>query len=564
MSREASPSDSTEILESLLEDRGYSRARFLQAVAASGASLSGLAALAPRALAATGSSRAGLQKQQIAIATSTTPAGLDPATFGGYPPYEIWQTCYTGLLEWKQIKGPIAGSLSIDWAKNPRRTVPKLAQSWTESRDRLRYTFSLRRGIMSTHGNELTAADVEWNYRRAVEVPGIQSFLYGVTHLKNVRALDKYTVQFQLSSPSPLWPVDLADYGFHQILDSTELKKHATSDDPWAQKWISSNIAGWGPYRLTSFVPGREMILEKVDGYPFPGKIPRIVFRVVPESAGRLALLSGGAVDAAANLSPQELKRLESTSGVKIWNFKSNPITGVGVNFKFKPLNDRRVRQALAYAIPYDAIIKNVYLGYATPAYGPLPTLSGSVNKSLWTYKLDVNRAKRLLADAGYANGFTTTYVYPTSDPLGELIGIQLRSSWAKIGVKLNLRALPESPYQQALYQNKNAPLIYWSVGSDLAHASYIMPLFWGPKGSANITDYRNPKVTAMLARADKMKDWDAQEKYLSTTVAKELIADLPWLWIAEPGYQIATRTNLTGINWHAGVIRWHPVGVAA
>jgi peptide/nickel transport system substrate-binding protein len=554
MKRDVSHSDSSDSPAGLL-DRELSRRRLLTSAAAGGIGASALGAFATRASGAT--ARGGARKKQLLVAIDATPAGIDPTTFGGPISGEVYESCYSGLTEWRLTPGPRAGSFGMDWTADPKGTIPKLASSWTISRDRRVYTYRLRKGLKSHAGNELTAADVKWTYDRSREVKGIGSFLNDLVHLKEVRVLDRYTVPFRLAAPTPSWPVDLNDSSYRGPLDSTEIKKHATKSDPWGTKWLASNAAGWGPYRLSSLVPGSQLTLTAVEGWPFPAKTPEIILKVVPQSSDRLALLARGAVDVAQFLAPQELKKLEKTPGVKIWNFQSNSIAALSLSFNDKPLDNQKVRQALAYAIPYDAIVQKVYLGYAKPAYGPLPSYSpGLVIKSQWPYKLDYDRAKQLLQEGGQAGGFTTTYVYPTSDPLGELIGVQLRSSFANIGVTLNLQSLPESPYQTALYQAK-APIVYSALGGDLPNPSYTLPLFYGPGGAANFTKYANPKVHAMLARADKMASPTQQNQYLKTAVAKALIADVPWLWIAEPGYQIASRSNVTGLGWYDGVTRW-------
>ena len=334
------------------------------------------------------------QKSTLTIAISTTPAGLDPMTYGGLQSGEVYESCYAGILEWKQIPGVVPGSYGVDWSAGPGASVMRLAESMTVNGAQTVYTFKLRPGLMSHAGNELTSADVTWTYARSKAIVGIESSLNVLDNIVDVRAVDKYTIQYVLSRPTPNFPIDLCDYSYRSVLDSTAILAHATKKDPWGTAWLANNTAGWGPYKLASLIPGTSYTLTAVPGWPWPAKIPQVVCQVTPDSSERLALLARGAVDVTQELLPTELEELSTTSGVKVWNFPSNNLAALSIGFQFKPLDDVRVRQALAYAVPYQGIVQEVYLGYAEQAYGPLPSYSPKlVDKSLWPYKLDYKHA---------------------------------------------------------------------------------------------------------------------------------------------------------------------------
>lgn len=493
-------------------------------------------------------------KRTLKIAIDATPSVFDPATAGGPTTALVYQHVYEGLTRWKRVSSAgEKGGFDIDWVGTSAGTEFRMAKSVNVSPDNTRYTYELRQGWKSHYGNEFTSADVKWTFDRAMKLKGIGSFLNGLTHIKAVNAVSKYVVQFVLSSPSPSFPVDLNDYNYRGIFDSVESKKHATSTDPWAAKWLSTHEAGFGPYKLTSLVNGQQMTLSAVPKHPFPAKVSTLLFTVVPEASSRLALLSSGAVDVAVVLQPTDLQKLARTSNVRVWNFSSNNVVALPLNVNKAPLNDVRVRQALAYAVPYDELISGVYRGYGKPSYGPLPTHSpGLVDKSLFPYKLDIAKSKALMAAAGHGNGFTLTYIYEAEDRVGAQIGTQLRTSWSRIGVNLNLVAQPQSAYNANLYAGK-FDVIFTSLGGDLPNPQYTLPLFYGKGGAANFNHYDSAPVNQLISQGAAIAEATKQFDFYRKDLAKAIIDDSPWLWLLEPGYQVATRNNVTGMNWYDG-----------
>jgi peptide/nickel transport system substrate-binding protein len=478
-------------------------------------------------------------------------------TDGGRENGSVYQAVYDGFSRWRKIDGPQPGSFSIAWGPNPADNTLRIASSVDVSSDRTEYTYHLKQNWKSHAGNELTSADVVWTWDRVKAVPGIGTFLDKVESIVSVAATDKYTVKFKLSEPGDSFPVGLSDFGLRSPLDSTEMKKHATPDDPWAIKWIKTHDAGFGPWKLGSLVADQsfELIADKSNSYP--PKLDKVTFRVIPESANRLSLLAQGDVDVAETLDAKQLKSLEGRAGIKVWNFKSNNLLALPIVQTFAPLDNVKVRQALAYAVPYDAIVTNLYLGYAQPAYGPLSsTVPNLVDTSLFPYKLNLDKAKALLQEAGMASGFTTSYAYPNDESIAEQVGIQLQTSFAKIGVKLELQAMPRSTHEETLYGGK-APLTYSNLGADLPNPFYALSLFYGTGGAANFPKFSSKAVDDLIAQAKTITDPTKHFDFLRKDVNQQIINESPWLWIAQPGYQVATRDNVTGVNWYIGTTLW-------
>jgi peptide/nickel transport system substrate-binding protein len=527
-----------------------------------------LAACLVAPLAAFGAQSAAAQtKDTLIIAAPTTPPGMDWEFFAGHEVYDHVFNLNGGLMRWKKIPAEgEPGGFSIGWDA-PRwqdAVTPWLAESWDVSDDGKTYTFHLRKGWKSHYGHEFTAADVKWWVERSFALKAIGKFFLDVGDIASpdsVEVVDDHTVRFHLSAPTRNFPLSLSTF-WRQIPDATEMKAHATADDPWATAWLKVHDGGFGAYQLEKLDPGNEVVWVANENNPFPPKIKRIIFKEVPESSVRASLLARGEVDVAQFLTPREYKSLEANKDVHVWNFKGYSILQSPLNPAFPPLDDRRVRQALSYAVPYDDIINGVYLGLARPANGPISdAAAGKGYPGTFPYRHDPEKAKQLLKDAGYAKGFSTWYGYSTADPLGELVGTQLRTAFAQVGVTLELRAMPPAVYTETVFGGK-APLIYFNLGADSPDPNYALRVFYETKSTNNWGGYRDTSgaFDKCVAEGATIED-TAKRIAFHETCNKILVDDAAWLWIAQTGYQVATRANVTGINWYSGeAVDWSVV----
>jgi peptide/nickel transport system substrate-binding protein len=252
---------------------------------------------------------------------------------------------------------------------------------------------------------------------------------------------------------------------------------------------------------------------------------------------------------------------VRSGDGMRLWNFQGYVLAQCPMNPSFPPLDDVRVRQALSYATPYRRIIDAVYRGFAGPAHGPLSDHAAGFDPNFRPYTYDPERARELLREAGHANGFTTTLAFNTADPLGAPVSAQLRSAFMDVGVTLELEALPSPIYTEALFTGKR-PIFFYEGGADSPDPAYALGVFYQSKSSNNWGGYKSARADACLAEAGHPQlTWD--ERVVAHERCAAIIAsDAPWLWIAQPGFQVSTRSNVTGINWYAGEgVDWSKVG---
>lgn len=320
-------------------------------------------------------------------------------------------------------------------------------------------------------------------------------------------------------------------------------------DDPWANKWLAANPAGYGPYKVTKYTPGSELILEAWEGY-YGGraKIDRVIFREVPSSATRLALLLSGDVDIAQYLTFRELEEVKGKPGVKIASWKSNYEHFLVYNFAFKPYDNKKVRQAISYAVPYDDIMKTVFYGRARAWKSPIPDiLPEHAAVSPYTYNLE--KAKALLTEAGYPNGFDAVLSYSIVAPEEEPMAILIKSSLEKIGIRVQLDKQAPATYFEKAYSRKLPFYLYTEVPF-LYDSGYATFLFYFSTSPINGSSYKNEDVDKLILQG--MSEVDAAKRKDIFKRIQELIADdAAGAFLALPGFHIAMRENIVPGAWH-------------
>jgi peptide/nickel transport system substrate-binding protein len=494
---------------------------------------------------------------ELVVAAATTPPSLDYELVFGKEVYDHVFNLNDRLTRWKQIPAPDEeGGLDLAWQADnfEEITEPRMAEGWEITNDGRTYTFSLRKGWPSHAGNEFTAADVKWTFDRSFALNGTaaaDSALSRIRRPEDVKVLDPYTVRIEIAEPNPLLLLTISNF-WRAIADSKLARSHATSADPWATVYMKDHDVGFGPYKLVELSPDRQVVWEAHEEHPFPPKLERITFEEVPESSSRLAALENGHAHATQYLLPGDMHKVDANDDLRLWNFQGYVIHSVSMVTTFPPFDDARVRRALSYATPYQQILRQAYLGFAGPAHGPLSDHDAAFDPYFRPYTYDRERARELLRRAGLADGFETTLAYSTAEPLGKPVTAMLQRAFQGIGVRLELEPLPPEIYNDAIFKGKR-PMFFESFGADAPDPAYGLGIFYLSSSSNNFSHYANPAVDRCLGRATSPKlTWD-QRLEMHQTCAGQVAHDAPWIWIAQPGFQVSTTRDLTGINWYAG-----------
>jgi len=405
------------------------------------ARLLGLATLAS----AIGVSHVAFAAKPLVHAIPSDIASLDPADIRGQQDQEIGVNVYERLVQLKFTEQK-DGTLAAD----PVEVVPQLAESWKV--DGPVITFKLRPGVkFYPTGNPLTSEDVRYSFERLVRITGNgknQAGIAGLFKAEQVEAVDPLTVKITFTDgngvPTAV-PVALTSMKFQQfaIIDSVEVKKHATAEDPWANQWLIKNLATTGPYYIANRTLGQQLELKAVPNH-WSGKQPAfedVILRITG-NADLVSLIKGGVVDyAAEGLTGRQYDAL-AAAGFPVMHGETPSILRVSMAMDKEPFTDARVRQAMLYAIPTDRILKTALAGRGKRQvclYNPEdPTCSNTYDK----YKLDLAKAKALLQEAGKTS-FSFDFWYSTALPYNSDIAIIIADSLKSIGVTANLKPTP-------------------------------------------------------------------------------------------------------------------------
>ena len=496
----------------------------------------------------------------LILATHDVPSGLDiRRTAGGT---RSGQEAKRNMADFpiRYVRTPTAdGNFRVDTGQLEGR----LTESWSISPDGQTYTFNVRQGVMSNFGNEMTAEDFRYFMERIMSGPFTTwRFViggHGISSLDQVEVTDTYTIEYTLPKPDSVFIH--SNTLFRTIEDSTEVKKHITEDDPIGLEWTGNNTAHFGAYQHTRTEQGVAFEFEPNpnywDGTP---NNARVIIRRVPDASTRTSLILGGVVDIAWGLGVDELERLVGVPGVKILQDPDSLIgleSNLVMNNGRPPFDNVLVRKAIAHAIPYDDIIQGVFRGNATKSRNLLRPIDFGNDTSRDWYTYDIDMARDLLAQAGMADGFSTSVIMSERSATGQNLLIAIRTSLAEIGIDMAIDIRTAGEFGGMRFQN---PKPYDMFLEDLSRAFVPHPLFvythfWQPPGVSccNGADYNNDEVTTLLTQA--LASTDEEEVIaLSNNIMDIIMEDIPIVPMAYVLDRVAVRENISGIVWEAAV----------
>ncbi len=269
----------------------------------------------------------------------------------------------------------------------------------------------------------------------------------------------------------------------------------------------------------------------------------------MPSSSNRTAALEAGSVDVAEWLQPRELNLLSHAPEVHVWTVFGNYIQRVEMNNTIKPFDDARVRRAMNYLVLRDEIMKSVFFNTARPTQSPISEIYPGFTPTYFHYTDDVAKARALLAAAGYPNGFKTTVGYRTGDEIEEELAVILKSSFARAGVDIELDKLPASTLVER-YTKNQIPMYFFRDMAVVPDAAYVADLWLNSASLIDYSRFKNTEVDGLINKALTSTD---QAKRLAEMkrVQQIVMEQVPWVFLFNPGYQLATRANIHGYSWY-------------
>jgi peptide/nickel transport system substrate-binding protein len=431
----------------------------------------------------------------------------------------------------------------------------ELAESWQVAPDGMSVTFKLRKDARFHDGTPVTARDVKWSFDRAVSVGGFPTFqmkagalekpeqfvvvddqTFRVTFLRK----DKWTLP-DLAVPVPV------------IINSTLAKKNAADKDPWAMEWLKNNDAGGGAYKLESWKPGQETIYTRFEDWksgPLP-KIRRVIVREVPSAGNRRALIERGDADVSVDFPPKDMTEMARSGKLTVVGTPvENALIYLGMNVKNPPFANVKVRQAVAQAIPREKIFETAMFGRGALLTTPIATNTFGHDPSLNPYKTDPAKAKALLAEAGYPNGFETTLSFDLGNAtVYEPAAVLVQEALAQIGIKTTLNKIPPANWRTALAK-KDMPLFINQFGGWLNYPEYFfLWTYHGQNSLFNTSSYQNPEMDRLIEAAHRESD---PKKYAETVQAftRIALAEVPKVPLMQPTQDVAMQKNVTGYQY--------------
>ncbi|WDZ75677.1 ABC transporter substrate-binding protein [Ensifer adhaerens] len=334
------------------------------------------------------------------------------------------------------------------------KVVGDLADSWTVSDDGLTYTFKLKSGLKFASGNPVTAEDVAWSFERAVKLDKSPAFiltqfgLNGDNVTEKAKAADAQTFVFTVDQPyAPSFVLNCLTATVGAVLDKKlvleNVKAVTPSDDfkydnDFGNEWLKTGYAGSGPFKLREWRANEVIVLERNDNYyGEQAKLARVIYRHMKESSGQRLALEAGDIDVARNLEPGDYDAVAKNADLATTNAPKGTVYYISLNQKNANLAKPEVREAFKYLVDYDAIGSTLIKGIGEIHQSFLPKgVLGALDEN--PYKLDVAKAKELLAKAGLADGFTVTMDVRNGQPVTG-IAESFQQTLGQAGVKLEI-----------------------------------------------------------------------------------------------------------------------------
>ena len=471
-------------------------------------------------------------KDTLVIVSEMGPNGLDTMvpTANDHSRMVNWQA-YDRLVSHGEKKLP-DGTVSYDASV----VTPELAESWDVTDDGKTYVFHLRKDATFHDGTPVTAKDVKWSFDRAIAAggfPAVQMAAGSMVKPEQFSVIDDHTFKATFEQFNKLTMPDLA-VPIPTIINSELAKKHATDKDPWAFEWVSHNDAGGGAFKVESWTPGQQTIFTRFDDWksgPLP-KLKRVIYKQIPSAGTRRALLEKGDVDMSVGLPPKDYAELAQAGKVQVIGVPiQNDLVFVDMNVRIPPFDNPKVREAISYAIPYKEIISSALYNRAKPMFGGDP--ARPYPAGVWPVPLphgqDLEKAKQLLTEAGFPNGFKTTLSIDLSEAtVREPTALLIQEALKKIGVDIELEKVPGSNWF-AQMASKTMPMVIAEFYGWLDYPDYFF--FWTYDGKNNslfdTANYVNPELDKIIDTARFTRDPAVYKESLGKMV-DIVMTDLP------------------------------------
>jgi peptide/nickel transport system substrate-binding protein len=488
----------------------------------------------------------------LIVATEADIESLDPGHAIALASTRVNYAVYEGLLKYTPGTVELEPLLATD--------VPTLENGGI-SADGLTYTFTLRQGVKFHDGADFNADAVKLSYQRLIDETfahydqtNTAGFFLG--DLESVDPIDNYTVAFTLSKPNA------AFLTLSNVYSGKIMSPKAVQEVP-IEQWGEGSY-GTGPFVATSWDKGISVQLERNDSYwGSKPALQTLVFRPIPEPTARVAALLNGEVDMIVVVPPDSIDVIKGDANLTYEQGQSLQRWFIQFNTKEGPFTDKRVRQAANYAVDKDGLANDVLRGSAEPATQPMARAHWTYNPDVKGYPYDPDKAKALLSEAGFGDGFKTTLMIPQSGsgmmipvPMNEYIQGNLRD----VGIDVQIQSYEWVSYLGLWTKGLTKDVTMSNMSTLETGEPYFVHFqlsgaFTPDKGGWNVGYYDNPEVTKLLADALATPDTE-QRKQLYGKAWELVVDDAPWIFVVNDEQPMAFKKSVTGyLNSPAYVI---------
>ena len=474
----------------------------------------------------------------IRFGLSSEPTSLEPVLGMGFTQRTIKMAIYRGLMNYDED-----GNLNY-----------ALADSYEVSDDNLIYTFHLRDAKFHD-GTEVTADDVKYTFERILDPENAASYRAELAVIKSMEVVDEKTISFTLSSPSASFTHYLA------LPESVILSQAFTESND-----ITHSPMGAGPFKFVEWASGQYIRLEAFEdyyeeGYPLADGVE---FLFYVDGEARTNALMTGDIDIAENIEWKDMAMIESNPDLKLDTIKG-PYMVINFNCnEDSPFSNPLVRQAVSYAINRDAIISTAFSGRGEPIYG-FVIQEGFLGYNPETenyYSYDPEKAKELLAEAGYPNGFSGKLLSTSSYAMHEQTAVVVQSELAKIGIDLELE-LPDWATRQSRVAAGDYEIVINGTGGDILDPDWLTNYFYGGDVTLNKSaGYNNDEINALLDKGRASLDPEERQEIYSQ-ISMLIMEDAPAVFLTWRINGYAMRANVQGFKNPVGFLTQSQGGIS-
>ncbi|HEY0297309.1 MAG TPA: ABC transporter substrate-binding protein [Bordetella sp.] len=488
----------------------------------------------------------------LTVCTESSPDGFDVVQFNS--------------LVTSNASADVVFDQLVTYDEAAKKVSPSLAERWEISDDGLAYTFHLRSNVQfqTTAWFKPTRAfgadDVMFTFNRMLDPndPWYKATPGGFPHaqsmglsklIKSVSKVDDHTVRFELTEPNATF-LSILTMGFASIYSAEYANQLLQAGKPAD---LNSQPVGTGPFSLRSYTKDAAIRYAVNPSY-WGGKpkIDALIYAITPDANVRAQKVKAGECQIALSPKPQDIAAAKGDKALKVEETPAFMTAFVALNTQKKPLDDAKVRQALNLAFDRASYLKAVFDDTATAAINPWPSSAWGYNRSIQPYPYDPARARQLLAQAGYPNGFSTTiWVRPTGSVLNPNPGVGaqlLQADFAKIGVRAEIKTIEWGQLIREAKQGQHDTLFMGWAGDNGDPDNYLTSLFScnAVQSGTNFSRYCDPQLDALIAQGKSTSD--PAKRTQAYEAAQQIIHDQAlWIPLGYPVAAVIVRATVSG-----------------